>query len=191
MGSGVWRLRAGVLLLIGALAVHELRYLLTGAHQDEHAHAYMPWLVPDRVRAPRSWRWPSSPLRLARRIRSNARPAYIPAGVRWLTASTLLTGIFALQEVTERLLAHGRVDVAESLVVHGGWVALPLCFVVGAVIALLLRGARALLTRTWGRTPPAPARIAEPLPRLPRPRAPRVPVIARNLAGRAPPRVVI
>ena len=57
--------------------------------------------------------------------------------MRWLTASTLLTAIFAFQEVTERLLAHGRFDVAEALVVHGGWVALPLCFVVGAVIALL------------------------------------------------------
>ena len=56
-------------------------------------------------------------VRLARRIRGDDRPAYLPAGVRWLTASTLLTAIFALQEVTERLLAHGRVDVAESLVV--------------------------------------------------------------------------
>ena len=105
--------------------------------------------------SPRGWRSGSA---------GDDRPAYLPAGVRWLTASTLLTAIFALQEVTERLLAHGRVDVAESLVVHGGWVALPLCFVVGAVIALLLRGARALLTRDWGSSRPARARIAEPLP---------------------------
>jgi len=179
-----------VLVLAGALAVHELRYALTGQVQDAHAHAYMTWLVPLAC-ALVGLALAEFSVRIARRIRGDARPAYIPAGVRWLTASTLLTAIFTLQEVVERLLAHGRVDVAESLVVHGGWIALPLCFVVGAVIALLLRGARALLARSWSSSIPAPGRTAEPLPRLPRPRAPRVPVIARNLAGRAPPRVVI
>ncbi|MGH2839184.1 MAG: hypothetical protein ACRDJY_12655 [Thermoleophilaceae bacterium] len=177
-------------MLVGALAVHELRYVLAGTHQDEHAHAYMAWLVPLTC-ALLGLALAEFSVRLARRIRRDARPVYVPAGVRWLTASSLLTTIFALQEVVERLLAHGRVDVTEALVVHGGWVALPLCFVVGAVIALLLRGARALLTRRWGTTPAAPARIVEPLPRLPRARALRVPVIACNLAGRAPPRVVI
>ena len=190
MTAGVWRLRAGVLVLVGALAVHELRYVLAGAHQDEQAHAYMPWLVPIAC-ALLGLAFAEFGARLAVRVRSSDRPVYLPAGVRWLTASTLLTGIFALQEVAERLLAHGRVDVAESLVVHGGWAGLPLCFVVGAVIALLLRGARALLTRTWGSSRPACARIAEPLPRLPNPRFPRGPVIARNLAGRAPPCLVI
>jgi len=190
MGSGAWRLRAGVLLLIGALAVHELRYLLTAAHQDEHAHTYMAWLVPIAC-ALLLLALTEFSVRFARRLQSDARPAYLPTGVRWLTASTLLTAIFALQEVAERLLAHGRLDVAESLVVHGGWVALPLCFVVGAVVALLLRGARALLTRDWNSTPAAPGRIAETLPRLPRSCAPRMPVIACNLAGRAPPLVVI
>ena len=113
----------------------------------------MPWLVPIAC-ALLGLALAEFAARLAVRIRSGDRPAYLPAGVRWLTASTLLTAIFALQEVTERLLAHGRVDVAESFVVHGGWAALPLCFVVGAVIAVLLRGARALLTRTWGSSPP-------------------------------------
>jgi hypothetical protein len=150
----------------------------------------MPWLVPIAC-ALLGLAFAEFGARLAVRIRKGVRPAYLPAGVRWLTASTLLTGIFTLQEVTERVMAHGRVDVAESLVVHGGWVALPLCFVVGAVIALLLRGARALLTRRWAGALPARPRIAEPSYRLPRPRSPRAPVIARNLAGRAPPRVVI
>ncbi len=190
MATGVWRLRAGALLLIGALAVHELRYLLTAAPQDEHAHTYMAWLVPIAC-ALLLLALTEFTVRLARRMRSDARPAYFPTGLRWLTASTLLTAIFTFQEVTERLLAHGRVDVSEALVVHGGWVALPLCFVVGAVVALLLRGARTLLNRDWSSTPAAPARTAQPLPRLPRSRAPRVTVIACNLAGRAPPRVVI
>ena len=128
--------------------------------------------------------------RLAVRIRADDRPAYIPAGVRWLSASTLLTAIFALQEVTERLIAHGHVDIADSIVVHGGWIALPLCFVVGAVIAVLLRGARALLTRTWGRIAAPRRAIAQASIRLPRASRPLVPVIARNMAGRAPPVVI-
>ena len=184
MGYGAWRLRAGALVLIGALAVHELRYLLPERHQDEHAHAYMAWLVPIAC-ALLGLALAEFAVRLARRIRTDDRPAYIPAGVRWLTASTLLTAIFALQEVTERLLAHGRVDVAESLVVHGGWIALPLCFVVGAVIARApARCARAAHARLGShparagasrRASPPPATAARPARgrHRPQPRGPR------------------
>lgn len=190
MGSGVWRLRASVLVLAGALAVHELRYVLAGRHEDPHEHAYMPWLVPIAC-ALLGIALAELGARVAVRIRTGGQPVYFPAGVRWLSASTLLTAIFAMQEVTERLIAHGRVDIADSLVVHGGWLALPLCFVVGAVIAVLLRGARALLTRPWGRLPTPRRALAEPRPKLLQPRWPRVPAIACNLAGRAPPPVVI
>jgi hypothetical protein len=179
-----------VLVLAGALAVHELRYVLAGRREDPHEHAYMPWAIPIAC-ALLGLALAEFAARLAVRIREDDQPVHLPAGVRWLTASTLLTAIFSMQEVTERFIAHGRFDIADSLVVHGGWVALPLCFVVGAVIALLLRGAHALLTRTWGTVRAARSRIAEPLRRLPRPRSPRAPVIARNLAGRAPPCVVI
>jgi hypothetical protein len=91
--------------------------------------------------------------RLALRRRTGAG-ALAAGGVRWLALSSLLVGIFAVQESAELLLVHGRLDVAESLVVHGGWIALPLCFAVGALVALLLRGARALLARAWGRSAP-------------------------------------
>jgi hypothetical protein len=185
----VWRLRAGVLVLAGALAVHELRYLIAGRHEDGHVHAYMPWLVAGAA-ALLGLAVAEFAARLALRIRRRGA-TQVPAGLRWLTASVLLTAIFALQEVTERFIAHGRFDLADSLVVHGGWVALPLCFVIGAVIAVLLRGARALLTRAWGRTRARRAVVADATLRRPTPRAPRVAVIARNLAGRAPPRVVI
>jgi hypothetical protein len=179
-----------VLVLLGALAVHELRYVLAGREQDPHAHAYMPWLVPIAC-ALLGLALAEFAARLVVRVRRDARPAYAPAGMRWLSASTLLTAIFALQEVTERLIAHGYVDIADSIVVHGGWVALPLCFVVGAVIALLLRGAKTLLARRWGRRPAPRLAPIEPRRALPRSHAPQLPVIACNLAGRAPPCVVI
>ena len=46
MGAFAWRARASVLLLGGAVAVHQLVYGLAGVRPDEHAHAYLDWLKP-------------------------------------------------------------------------------------------------------------------------------------------------
>jgi len=176
-------------VLAGALAVHELRYVIAGRHEDAHEHAYMPWMMP-LVCAVLGLALAEFTARFAIRVRRGNPMPDVPAGLRWLSASSLLTGIFALQEVTERLVAHGRIDITDSLVVHGGWVALPLCFVVGAIIALLLRGARSLLRRSRGRIPARHPVVRDARVRLPRSRAARAPVIARHLAGRAPPVVI-
>jgi hypothetical protein len=188
MGSSAWRLRAGVLVLVGALVVHELRYVLAGRHQDEHAHVYMPWVLVVAC-ALLALAVAELAARLAIRVHRGAEspPA---AGVRWLAVSSLLMGIFAGQEIAEQLLAHGHVDVAASVVSGGAWLAVPLAFATGAVIALLLRGAEALLARlrTRGSRPPRP--LAPSRNRLARSRRPRPPVIACHLAGRAPPPVV-
>ena len=189
MGSGIWRLRAGALVLIGAFAVHELRYVVGGRHQDEHAHAYLPWalLVACAVLALVATEF-AARLVLARRSGGTAPP---PAGIRWLAVSTLLFAIFTSQEIAEQALTHGYVDLASSLAAEGGWTAFPLAFAVGAVIALLLRGAQALLTLA-GRRRATPRRARPRAARgLPPRLRPRIPVIACHLAGRAPPSVVI
>jgi len=187
MGSAAWRARAGILVVLGALVVHELRYVLAGAHPDEHAHAYMGRLVPF-VAALLLLAAIEFLVRVTRRRRVHV-DVLAAAGVRWLALGTMLFGIFALQETAEVLFEHGRLDVADSLIVHGGWLGAPLSFAVAAVIALLLRGANALLARTVHvrvRRAPAPERY----PLLPRRSGAGVPVIARNLAGRAPPSFV-
>jgi hypothetical protein len=187
MGSAAWRVRAGILVLLGALVVHELRYVLAGQHPDAHAHAYMGRLVP----------FVSALLLLAgiefiarfmrrRRVRADALAA---GGVRWLALGTILFAIFAAQETAEVLFEHGRLDVADSLIVHGGWLGAPLSFAVAAVVTLLLRGASALLTRT-GRVRLVRPRAPQRYRLLPRRSRADVPVIARNLAGRAPPSFV-
>ena len=187
MGSAAWRVRAGILVLLGALVVHELRYVLAGQHPDAHAHAYMGRLVP----------FVSALLLLAgiefiarfmrrRRVRADALAA---GGVRWLALGTILLAIFAAQETAEVLFEHGRLDIADALVVHGGWLGAPIAFAVAAVIALLLRGASALLARAAhvrARRVAAPDRYSL----LRRRTGAAVPVIARNLAGRAPPSFV-
>jgi hypothetical protein len=187
MGSAAWRARAGVLVLGGAMAVHELRYLLSARQPDEHVHAYMGPLVPI-VCALLVLAAVELVARIALRRRRTPE-VLAAAGVRWLAISSLLFGIFAVQETAELLLAHGRLELADSLVVHGSWLAAPLSFAVGAAVALVLRGARALLSGERRGRPAARRRVAAA--RRPHaPRTPRVPVIARHLASRAPPSLV-
>jgi hypothetical protein len=186
METAAWRVRAGVLVLMGSVMVHQLRYALAGAHADAHAHVYMAWLVPLAC-ALVALAVVELVVRLGLRTRLETRtPA--PAGVRWLALGTLLLAIFAVQETAELFVEHGRLDITDSLVVHGGWLAGPLAYAVAAVIALLLHGAEALLTRA-GRRPWRGVRAPEPQRLLSRRSAVRVPVIACNLAGRAPPLV--
>jgi hypothetical protein len=186
MGSGAWRARAAVLVLCGAIAVHQLRYLLAGQHADEHSHAYMGALLPLACGL-LVMSVVEFGMRLARRRR--AHDPLAAAGVRWLAIASLLLAIFAVQETVELLVAHGRVDLVDSLAVHGGWLAAPLAFAVGAVIALLLRGASALLAHGSGRSVRS-ARAVRPGGPLPPARVARAPVIARHLASRAPPAFV-
>jgi hypothetical protein len=187
MGPGAWRARAAILVLCGAIAVHQLRYALAEQHADGHSHAYLGILLPTAcallVLAVADFG--------ARLVGSRRRaPDVLTAGgVRWLAIASLLLAIFAVQETAELLLAHGRVDVVDSLVVHGGWLAAPLAFAVGAVIALVLRGASALLTRGSLRRTHS-HRGTRPDGLLSAPRAARAPVIARHLASRAPPAFV-
>jgi hypothetical protein len=174
-------------VLLGALVVHELRYVLAGQHADEHAHAYMGRLVPF-VSALLLLAAIEFLARLARRRRVHP-DALAAGGVRWLALGTMLLAIFAAQETAEVLLEHGRLDLADSLIVHGGWLGAPLSFAVAAGIALLLRGANALLART-GHVRVVRTRAPDRDRLLPRRSGGGVPVIARNLAGRAPPSFV-
>jgi len=190
VGNAAWRIRAGVLLFAAALAVHELRYALTGQPLDEHAHQYFAWLLPIGC-ALLTLGVVDFAARLAVRAGRGAPVSQLPAGVRWLALSSVLLAVFCTQEMAELLLAHGGIDPAESLVTHGGWTAAPLCLVAGAVVTALLRGARALLVQIAGRRARPRTRIAQARPRFALVALRRMPVLACNLAGRAPPSFVV
>jgi hypothetical protein len=175
---------------MGALAVHKLRYVLGTRHEDEHVHAYLPWavLIACALVALVLAEFAARAVVAARRGGPKAPP---PAGIRWLAVSGLLLAIFSAQEVAEQALTHGHVEFAHSVLADGGWTALPVALAIGAVIALLLRGARALLALVTRRRS-TPRRPPEPSGRRLSPRLrPLVPAIACNLAGRGPPSVVI
>lgn len=175
--------RAGALLAAGSLAVHELRYLADyGGAGKVAGHGYLAWLAPlvALILAAACGAW------LGRLGRSDRGPG---ATVTWLGASVSLALIYSVQETIEGLTAAGHPGV----LAHGGWIAVPIAMAVGGLIALGLRGVRAvdraavLAARPWsprGATPTAPPALTLPVAA---PSAPRPCVLARWLAGRAPP----
>lgn len=181
----VWRVRAGLLLLGGALLLHELRYELVRATAEPHAHSYLSWLGPLLCGA-LVLGTAEFAVRVLRQRRSEVRETTPRPTTRWFAFALILFAVFSVQEVAETIAVHGRLDIAEALLAHGAWIAAPLSLAIGGAIALLLGGAHALLAS--GRRLRAPRRRALPVstPRSPRLGAADNP-LARNLAGRAPP----
>jgi len=188
---GAFRLRCFALLGAGALALHELRYLIAyggdaGRALDEQGHGYLGTvaaLVAVAVVA-------SAATLVAALVRGRG-PAARPRSwrERWLGASGALLAIYAAQELAEGMLASGHPEGLVGVAGHGGWIAVALAAVLGAAVAALLRGAEVALERFGGaaRAPrPRPPRIA--LPRAPLAVRPRpAGALARPGAGRAPP----
>jgi hypothetical protein len=183
-----------VLLLAGGVAVHQLVYGLAGVRPDEHAHAYLDWLTPALFGLLVAG-VAELVLRALRVHRHATKPP--PRGrALWPVLSLLLVAIFASQELAETLLTRGDEHghaVRELVLGHGLWIAAPVSLVVGAVLALALRGAAAVdawclrIEPTRPAAPPSPPQ-ARPAPVLAR-RGPRD-LLGRHLAGRAPPVVV-
>jgi len=191
--------RTGALLAVGAYAVHELRYAIALGEQaphvlEHHGHSYMSAVAPivGLVLAIALGSWITAIAR-AHRDRSGEVERR-GLGAAWLASSASLFGIFAMQETLEGLLSPGHLNGAAAVLGGGGWTALPLALLFGAVLALLLRGARAV-TRRAAAYSIAPVWRTVPRPVSLRPMfgfvlaRPRLGLIACNQAGRAPPAV--
>jgi hypothetical protein len=176
------RLRRAALLSSGAWAVHELRFTLApvdGGVGPGHTylHAALPLLTVLVALAATGF--------VARLVAPREEgPAQRSLRRDWLSCAVVLLVSFVLQEGGESALsAHGPIFAA------GGWLGVPLAAVIGLMVALLLRGARAAVaagTRLAARlraalgSPPACA-LAPPAARRPA-GAP-----LRHLAARPPP----
>jgi hypothetical protein len=191
MGTLAWRARAGVVLLGGAIAVHQLVYGLAGVQPDEHAHAYLDWLTPALF----ALLFAAAAELVLRVLRVHRRPSAPPprGRVLWPVLSVLLVAIFTSQEVAEALVTRGDEHahaLRELAFGHGLWIAGPVSLVVAAVMALALRGAAAVDAWCLAIEPARPETPAAPPAHRPAPvsarRAPRD-LLGRHLAGRAPP----
>lgn len=194
MASRASTLRTAGLLVTGAVAVHELRYLAAGSAGDPGAgHGYLPAAgLLSTVLLGLACAQLASIVERARRTGSVGRSPGAPRNAgflaTWLLATLALALIFHAQELLEGALARGREPGLGGLWVGGGWMALPISAAVGALLALALAGARtALAAVARGARRAAPRRR---LPRQARPASvhrPAGPPLARHLAGRAPP----
>jgi len=196
-----WRIRAGALIAVGALGVHDLRYLLAfhghaGEELAVQGHSYLRFATP-LIAGLLVLAAAAFATRLMRAYASGDgdEPRLIPSTSRmWALAGALLIGVYSTQEWIEGLLASGHPGGIAAPYSHGGWLALPLAIVIGLVIALLLRGAAAAIAvaASKGRArlrPAAPAELRSSVARSVW-SAPPQGALARRLAPRAPPAFV-
>jgi hypothetical protein len=140
------------LMPAAALVVHELRYLLAyGGRADhqlaEQGHAYLSSVIPWAmvgvalalggflVRLARAWS--------RREAEEPAR--HHPLLALWLATAVALLAVYAGQEFLEGLFATGHPTGLIGAFGGGGLWAIPAALVVGALIALALRGQEAAI----------------------------------------------
>jgi hypothetical protein len=187
------RLNGILLLPAAAVVVHQLRYWLAygsraNAELAAQGHSYLSSLVP--------WTIGAVALGAGLYLRRAAHAFHtgrasstrgLPAAALWLATSVSLLAIYAVQEALEAMLATGHPGGIGGVFGHGGWWALPVAAVIGALVTAVLLVGRAILRVT------ASARRFE-LARAERvllfPVAAEFAVVrplARAAAGRAPP----
>jgi hypothetical protein len=188
------RFRAGAVLAGGALAVHQLRYLLAYGHRAHEqltfqGHGYLtllgPVLASLLVLAAIEFL-----VRIAQATRTTSTEPALPSYSRlWMLATGWLLVIYTCQESLEGQTASGHPAGPEGVLGHGGWLAILLAAVIGGLVALVLHGA-AVTIEIAARRSLARARQTEPPPRSCPPiltRDRRLDVLAVHLAGRGPP----
>jgi hypothetical protein len=179
---------------LAAWSVHQLRFLLsygTGAGRELSAsgHSYLTFLMP-AIAGLAAIALGGLLLRCARAWRRGAADVSPAHGTRrlWATSVAGLLAIYAGQELLEGLLATGHAPGLAGVFGDGGWWAMPAALAVAALLALGLRGVRAVESFLARSRPRAPRRSRTFGPRMPSPVAlPRRAALARQGAGRAPP----
>jgi hypothetical protein len=179
-----------------AVAVHQLRYLLTfgghaGAELAREGHAYLhtlvPWIVALIGVGVGGFLWSLG--RAFAGQRSVRRYTVSAAGL-WAICAACLLAIYVTQEFLEGLLAVGHPHGLAGIFGNGGWWAVPAAACVGLVLATVLHGARWVVREVVRRR-------TRPRPTLRRPTERRRPYaialvplapLADGWSGRGPPR---
>jgi hypothetical protein len=186
--------RAGALLALGSLVVHQLRYLIafgseSGAELHEQGHAYLAQSLPILLTL--------AGAAIAARLLVGAASHGRAHGGRSTWARAVLygiaiAGVFSVQELAEGALSPGHPAGIGALVGFGGWMAAPLALLLGlaaAGIETLLDRAEAVLAtvlRGSGSTPLDPP-IVPGARSAPRCEPPAASALAFGFARRPPP----
>jgi hypothetical protein len=146
--------RRASLLVLGALALHQLRYLIAygdgaSAALARQGHSYLADLAPTLAAMALSVLLARLVAARLGRIGETGSPSKALLR-RSLVFAGALVAIFSAQELTEGALAAGHPGGLAAVVAGGGLIALPLALVIGLVIALfdgLLSGVEISLAR--------------------------------------------
>lgn len=189
-----------MLMAVGALGIHDLRYLLAykgdaGHELSLQGHGYLrlatPLIAGLVVLAAAAL---AARVMRAYAAGDDGEPRPLPSTRRlWLVASALLIAVYSTQEWLEGELAAGHPGGLAAPYSHGGWMAIPLALLIGLAIALALRGAAAAIAVAAARgvarlDRPAPSPLLSSVSRSLLSAPARAP-LARRLAPRAPPAV--
>jgi hypothetical protein len=185
------------LMPAGALAVHQLRFLLAygggaGVALARQGHSYLdslvPWIVALIALAAGGFLW-----RLGRALRGHtSAPRFtLSLAALWALCTVCLVAIYATQEGLEGMFATGHPAALAGIFGHGGWWAVPAAASVGLVLAAVFHGARWILDEVTLRRRPALHVRDRGGPSLRWPRGVRLallPPLAGGWSGRGPPR---
>lgn len=134
-------IRMAALLLLGALALHELRFLINLGHggvgTGGHGHGYL-MLAGPVIGTVTAILLGSLVVRSAV-CASEARAQRVRVARVWPLAAAALLAIFTAQELVEGAITPGHPSGFDGVFGDGGWVSIPLSLAIGAGIALLVR----------------------------------------------------
>lgn len=194
MHRRVPRIVVAVYVLVGAFAIHGVRYAIAPATAAERrAHGYLDALPP-LLGGLLALALAVLALHVLRCRQSGDRR--LRFRTRWVLGAAGFLAVYTAQESAEAIIAGAGLPSPSTLLAAGGWVVVPLAILAGAVLAALLRGTEVVLAQVaralhaGGERRHHPHCVA-PLSRPPAPAPrPRTAVLARRLAGRAPPLAV-
>jgi hypothetical protein len=143
------RLRGALLLPLGVLAVHQLRFQLAfgsaaAARLAREGHGYLALLEPFALLAVVI---AAGALigRLARAWQTGGEPTRSSLLRSWALCAVALLAAYCAQELLEGIFAAGHPGGLAGVFGAGGWLAVPLAALVGAALAVALRIADTLV----------------------------------------------
>ncbi len=180
-------IRGAALIAIGALALHQARYLLASGELAAAAHGYLGLLLP-LVATGACAAIALTIAAATRRAPVRARPADVTE--RAIAYAAALFSAYLVQETVEGVVVAGHGGLAATLTGAGAWLALPLAIAIGALAAFAARWldrveVRVAAAAARPATRRAPRRSA--LPRPPARRALATRSLAFGIARRPPP----
>lgn len=189
-------LARAALVPAGALAVHQLRFVLAfgasaGSELARQGHSYLhslvPWIVLLIGVAAGAFLWA-----LGRALGGQRSiPRYtLSLAALWVVCSMCLVAIYVAQEFLEGVFATGHPAGLAGIFGYGGWLSIPAALCVGLVLAAVFHGARWALDevaqrRRVGVVPGSALRTMPPRPRDAL--LARLSPLADGCSGRGPP----